>query len=270
MRLHDHTTSVRDAGRKSLVAFLTAGYPDEQTFTELVRACDGAGCDVIEIGIPFSDPIADGPVIQASSSAALEGGMTLERSLELAASLSPGIDSALVVMSYINPILRFGLERFVDAAAGAGIAGTIFPDIPLEESRDIKAAVRAGGLDYVDLLAPTSGPDRIARAADGAEGFLYLVAVTGVTGAHQALDADLDGFIGRVRATTKVPLFVGFGVSTPEQAAHVAGSADGVIIGSRLVRLIEEAGTGANAVREVASFLTEVRAAIDTARSHNS
>ncbi len=263
MRLADRTTSVRASGKKALVAFLTAGYPDETTFRKLVHVASGAGCDVLAVGIPCSDPIADGPAIQASSGTALEKGMSLSRALELTESMVADIDSELVIMSYINPILRYGLERFVAAAARAAVAGTILPDVPVEESEDIRSVVHAGGLDYVYLLAPTSGSDRIERVAAQAGGFLYLVAVTGVTGARNSLSSDLGGFVDRVRAATDVPLYVGFGVSTPAQAATVVESADGVIIGSRLVRIIEEAGP--EAVERVASFLGEVRQAIDTA-----
>ncbi|MCH7548250.1 MAG: tryptophan synthase subunit alpha [Candidatus Krumholzibacteriota bacterium] len=265
MKLHEHTTSLRASGGKALVAFLTAGYPDEETFCELVRASSRAGCDVIEVGIPFSDPIADGPAIQASSGAALNGGMTLARALELSALLAPELRSALVIMSYINPILRFGLEAFVAAAGRSGVTGIILPDVPVEESSEIRTVVHEGGLDYVDLLAPTSGKDRIARVASLAGGFLYLVSVTGVTGARHALSDDLPAFVERVRAATDVPLYVGFGVSTEDQARQVAQSADGVIIGSRLVALIEDAAQGTDAVTQVESFLTRVRKTINDA-----
>jgi tryptophan synthase alpha chain len=263
MKLHDHTMFLRSYGRKALVAFLTAGYPDEETFCDLVRAADRAGCDVIEVGIPFSDPIADGPAIQASSGVALREGMSLGRALELSGSLSPDIESRLVVMSYINPILRFGLDRFVATAASAGVTGTILPDVPVEESNGIRDVVRAGGMDYVDLLAPTSGSDRIELIGALASGFLYLVSVTGVTGAREALPADISDFVARVRGATDIPLYVGFGVSTGEQAAAVAKSADGVIIGSRLIRLIEEADGGPGAVEKVETFLSGVREALD-------
>jgi len=261
-RLGGHTSRIREGGGKALVAFFTAGYPDAAGFLDLVRAADAAGCDVIEIGVPFSDPIADGPVIQASSAAALDGGMTLGGALDLAATLQGEIDAALVVMSYINPILAMGLEAFASRAQAAGIGGVILPDVSLEESDAPRAALNRAGIDYVHLLAPTSSDERIAAAAATAAGFLYLVSVTGVTGAREQLDNDIEDFVARVRAHSPVPAYVGFGVSTPEMAARVAGAADGVIIGSRLIRLVEQ-GSAADAPQRVGAFLQSVRSAID-------
>ena len=262
MSLGQRTSEIHRHEGKALVAFLTAGYPDAETFLRLVRAADAAGCDLIEVGIPFSDPIADGPVIQAASAAALAGGMTLGGALDLSAAVQGEIDAALVLMSYINPILAMGMEKFASRARAAGIGGVILPDVSLEESAAPRAVLGAAGVDYVHLLAPTSSDERIATAAESAGGFLYLVSVTGVTGARQRLDNDLAGFVARVRAHSQVPAYVGFGVSTPEMAASVAGAADGVIIGSRLMRLVEE-GAVADAPRRVGAFLGSVRAAID-------
>jgi tryptophan synthase alpha chain len=262
MRLGDRTNDVRGRGGKALVAFFTAGYPDAEGFLDLVRAADRAGCDVIEIGVPFSDPIADGPAIQASSAAALAGGMTLARALDLAAGLREQIRAALVVMSYVNPVLAMGFDAFASRAAGAGIGGVILPDVSLEESDAPREALAQAGIDTVHLLAPTSSDARIAAAARTASGFLYLVSVTGVTGARERLELDVGGFVERVRAHTSVPAYVGFGVSTPEIAARVAGAADGVIIGSRLIGLLDE-GPRAGAPGRVEAFLAEVRAALD-------
>ena len=262
MRLDAITRGAKDGGRKSLVAFLTAGYPDEDTFVDVMVAASKAGCDVIEIGIPFSDPIADGPVIQAASTHALAGGMTLTRALELAAANSERLDSALVLMGYINPIMNLGLGEFAQTAARSGISGVILPDVPLEESADMRIAFSKAMLDYIDLLAPTSSDERVAAIAEQATGFLYLVSVTGVTGAGTASASDLGAFVARVRAVTDVPAYVGFGISSPEQAATVCGVADGVIIGSQLIRTIDD-GDPASAADRVGSFLTEVRAAID-------
>jgi len=262
MRLGERTHEIRERGGKALVAFFTAGYPDDEGFLELVRAADGAGCDVIEIGVPFSDPIADGPVIQAASTAALAAGMTLGRALELAAELRDEIRAALVVMSYVNPILAMGMDAFASRAAWAGVGGVILPDVSLEESDAPREALARTGIDTVHLLAPTSSDARIAAAARTAAGFPYLVSVTGVTGAREHLDLDVDGFVARVRAHTAVPAYVGFGVSTAEMAARVAAAADGVIIGSRLIRLVGEAPPG-EAPRRVGAFLAGVREAID-------
>ena len=270
MKLNDITRGLKARGGKALVAFFTAGYPDEDTFVELVLTACQAGCDAIEIGVPFSDPIADGPVIQESSEAALKDGMTVSRALELAGEISSRVETPLVAMSYINPILNMGLERFAHTAAGAGISGLILPDVSLEESADIRQTVQACGVDYIDLIAPTSDAGRVERithAADGA-GFLYLVAVTGVTGAREAPSGDLEGFVDRVRdaagrGTDGIPLYVGFGVSSAEQAQRLVSFADGVIVGSQLIRIIHSENSTAGAVERVNAFLGSVKRAID-------
>ena len=262
-KLGDVTRRLMDRDEKALVAFLTAGFPDERTFVELAVGASRAGADIIEIGIPFSDPIADGPTIQASSEAALARGMTLTRALELAGEVAGRVDTPLVAMSYLNPLLNMGLEKFTETAAGSGISGAILPDVPLEESTDIRRIVRAGGLALIDLVAPTSSARRVARIADAADGgaFLYLVAVTGVTGAAAAPPADLEPFVARVRGESRLPLYVGFGVSTQAQARQVTRLADGVIIGSQLVRLAGD-GPARDAPGRVAAFLTGVKEAI--------
>jgi len=272
LRLADVTRRLESDGDKALVAFLTAGYPDERTFVEMAVAASNAGADVIEIGIPFSDPIADGPVIQASSEAALAIGMTVARALTLAGEIAGRVDTPLVAMGYLNPILNMGPEQFVAGAAGAGISGLILPDVPLEESADLRRITRSGGLAFIDLLAPTSDTGRVRRIAAAAggggdaggagdTGFLYLVSVTGVTGSSSAGSADLEPFVARVRAETTLPLYVGFGVSTAEQARETARLADGVIIGSQLIRLASE-GPAAGAAARIGEFLTGVKEAI--------
>jgi tryptophan synthase alpha chain len=256
------TTALRASGRKALVAFLTAGYPDEASFEDLVRAAADAGCDVVEIGIPFSDPIADGPVIQAASYAALARGVTLRSALAQCARLSARVP--IVGMSYVNPILRMGVDAFADTARDSGIAGLILPDVSFEESHAFRPALRARGLAYIDLVAPTSDNARVRAIACASNGFVYLVSVTGVTGARSALPVGVTELAGRVRAATDTPVYVGFGVSTPELAADLSQHADGVIIGSRLVQLAGD-GHPAQAGRRVGDFLTAARKAIDAA-----
>jgi tryptophan synthase alpha chain len=263
MTLRDVTTRLRRDGKKALVPFFTAGYPDDNTFVELVLAAAGAGCDAIEIGVPFSDPIADGPVIQVSSQAALAAGMTLEHALGLAETVAARTGTPLIAMGYINPILNMGLERFASRASKAGIGGVILPDVSLEESTAFRGPLRDSGIDYIDLVAPTSGADRvktIVTRSNGAGSFVYLVSVAGVTGTRLSPFDRLGAFTGRVRAFTGLPLYVGFGVSSPENAREVVRHADGVIIGSQLIRLIQEAR--GDAVRAVSGFLSEVRRAI--------
>jgi tryptophan synthase alpha chain len=256
------TAGLRARGRKALVAFLTAGYPNPRAFHDLVVAAADAGCDVIEIGIPFSDPIADGPVIQAASNAALAGGVTLNSALEQIAQLSPRVSVPLVCMSYINPILRMGVEAFADRAQASGVQGLILPDVSFEESGAFRPALRARGLAYIDLIAPTSGDARVRAIAAASNGFVYVVSLTGVTGARSALPGGVTELTARVRAATETPVYVGFGVSTPEQAAEVTRGADGVIIGSRLVTLAGD-GDATGAGRRVSDFLAGARNAID-------
>jgi tryptophan synthase alpha chain len=257
------TAALRASGRKALVAFLTAGYPDAPTFEDIVLASADAGCDVIEIGIPFSDPIADGPVIQAASTAALAQGVTTRSALEHCARLSARVPP-LVVMTYVNPVLRMGVDAFADAACASGISGVILPDVSFEESDAFRPGLRSRGLSYIDLIAPTSSAARVRTIAAASSGFVYVVSVTGVTGARSALPIGVTELADRVRAATETPVYVGFGVSTPEHAATVARHADGVIIGSRLMQL---AGDGhlAQAGRRVGEFLTAARRAVDAA-----
>lgn len=259
--LAETTRSLRARKRKALVAYFTAGYPDDAAFDAMVRAAADAGADVVEIGIPFSDPIADGPVIQKASLAALAGGMTLARALEAASRLAHEASTPLVVMSYVNPILRFGVDAFARDAARAGVAGVILPDVSFEESSAFRPAMRAAGLAYVDLVAPTSGEARTREIAEASDGFVYVVSITGVTGARTAGVADVGPLVERVRAATDTPVYVGFGVSTPDAAAEVARVADGVIIGSRLMQIAGD-GPSNSAAGRVGDFLASVRHAL--------
>jgi tryptophan synthase alpha chain len=263
MNLVQATQSMRARGRKALVAFLTAGYPDDATFVETVRAAVDAGADVIEIGVPFSDPIADGPVIQASSAAALARGMTRRRALSLTAEL--GVDAPLVVMSYVNPVLAMGVATFTRAASHAGVSGIILPDVSFEESEAFREPLKTGGIAYVDLIAPTSGDARIRTIAAAAEGFVYVVSQTGVTGARDATAGDLAALARRARAASAAPVYVGFGISRADQAREVARHADGVIIGSQLLRLAGD-GTANGAPERVGDFLATVRNTLDRER----
>jgi tryptophan synthase alpha chain len=263
-RLAGHTEGLRANGRKALVAYLTAGYPTRALFPELVRAAADVGADVIEIGVPFSDPIADGPVIQNASVVALSNGTTLQGALDDAARLSREVKAPLVVMSYINPILRLGVEKFAREAQRAGIAGVVIPDVSFEESAAFRAPIRDAGLAYIDLVAPTSDDARVRAIAPASDGFVYVVSLTGVTGTRDAVAADLPALVARVRAHARAPVYVGFGVSTAAQAAEVAGLADGVIIGSRLMRLAGD-GPAEGAAARVGEFLSGVRRELDRA-----
>jgi len=236
-RLERATRELRERGETALVPFLTAGYPDERTSVELLVAAADLGCPVVEIGVPFSDPVADGPIIQRASQASLDNGMTLRRALDLVAEVSTS--SALpVMMTYLNPVLRLGMREFARLAARAGCAGVIVPDLALEESAPVRRILADEGLSLVDLAAPTSGDMRLADITTVAAGFLYLVAVTGVTGTSSAAPADLARFAVNVRRHTDLPLYAGFGIDGPARACEAAACCDGVIMGSALVRCL--------------------------------
>lgn len=246
--------------RTALLGYVTVGYPSVEKTLEVVPRLVASGCDIIELGIPFSDPMADGATIQRASHHALEQGVTPSVCLDVAAELSSTIDAPLVFMSYYNPILHRGAARFCEECADSGVRGLIVPDLPPDESDELESEARANDLDLICLVAPTATTRRIDLAAKHSTGFLYLVSLTGVTGVRSGLSEGLEDFVERVRARTKLPLCVGFGISTPGQAARVGRTADGVIIGSRLLSLVEEDPT----LGEVCRFVAAVRLALDS------
>lgn len=251
---------IRDAfnqGHPAFMPYAVLGYPTREAGLDTIRTLAEAGADLFELGIPFSDPLADGPVIQAATQKALENGTTLRDCLAMTRELrQQGIDTPALLMGYINPMLAYGLERFVADAVAAGVDGFIVPDLPPEEGAELEALCEQHGLALVYLLAPTSTPERIKLVAQKAKGFIYLVSLTGVTGARNELASDLTEFIGRVRAETEVPLAVGFGIGNGPQAQVVGQIADGVIVGSALVKRAAESPAS---VRDLA---TELRAAL--------
>lgn len=254
-RLDAAWARLRAEGRTALIPYLTAGYPTVDASLEAIRAA--AECsDIIEVGVPFSDPLADGPTIQRSTFEALRQGMTLRGTLDLIG--HAGLEQPVVVFSYLNPVLRYGIERFLRDAEALEVAGVLLTDLPAGSDPAVEAAVGASRLDLIRLVAPTTGPARLADAVAGAAGFIYLVARLGVTGASSALAPDLPGTIARVRAATPLPVAVGFGISTPAQAATVAGLADGVVVGSALVDVL-----GSRGVPAAAGFLRGLREAMD-------
>ena len=236
-RIQETFTRLALEGRTALMPYVTMGYPALESALELVPALVEAGADLIELGVPFSDPLADGATIQASSQHALANGMTLALCLDQAEVLrGQGIGVPLVMMGYYNPILQMGIEIFADRAAVVGIDGAIVPDLPPEESDALRKALHRRAIDLIFLLAPTADEKRIKDVVGRASGFLYLVSLIGVTGARDHLPVELEGFVNRVRAATDLPLAVGFGIGTPEQAGRVARIADGVIVGSAVIR----------------------------------
>ncbi|MDP9263492.1 MAG: tryptophan synthase subunit alpha [Acidobacteriota bacterium] len=246
--------------RPSLIAYLTCGDPDLSTTREIALAAIEAGAEVIELGVPFSDPVADGPVIQRASERALKRKTTLADVLGLARELrreKPG--AGLIVFSYFNPVLRMGLERFAAAAALVGVDGALITDLTVEEAGDYLSAMRKRNLASVFLAAPTSIDARLKRIASASSGFVYAVSRTGVTGARQQLSADARALVRRLRKFTKLPVAVGFGISTAEQFDEVGKFADAVVVGSALVELIERSARG-DAARAVGDFITRLRA----------
>lgn len=231
----------RDRGRPARIPFLMAGDPDPSVTIDLCRALERAGADIIEIGVPFSDPLADGPTIQRAAGRAIARGIDLAGALDLAAGARREVGSAIVLFTYYNPVLRMGEETFVRRAADAGLDGVLVTDLPLEEGGSLRAGLERNGLDPILLLAPTSNRDRIERTAAEARGFLYLISRTGVTGARGNLPDGLEEWIGRVREATALPLAVGFGISSPGQVSAIGRIADGVVVGSALVASVEAA-----------------------------
>ena len=223
-------------GRTGFVAFLTVGYPDAESTPGLARALVDGGADIIELGIPFSDPLAEGPTIQAASFHALQNGVTVGTCLDVVRTLrEDGFEAPLVFMGYYNPILSYGVERFARDAAAAGADGVIPVDLPPEESDPLQTACREHGLRLIYLLAPTSTDERIRAVAERASGFVYCVSLTGVTGARAELPADLDQFVARVRKYTNLPVAVGFGISQPEHFRAVGRIANAAVIGSAII-----------------------------------
>jgi len=255
--------ALRTQGRAALIPYVTAGYPDAAATREFLAGAAGAGADFIELGVPWSDPVADGPVIQASSYAALKGGMSLAGALDLLAAARPGIP--VIVFSYLNPILAFGAARFAARAREAGAAGVLVTDLPVDTDPAVERELRAGGLPLVRLVAPTSSAERVRVIARASEGFVYLISRLGVTGKNRESgignrQADIAERVALIRAATDVPVVVGFGIAEPEQAAAVAGIADGVVVGSALV---ERMGTGS--AQAALDWLKALRGAMDRA-----
>jgi len=255
-------TSIFDQpGHTALIPYITVGYPTIEATLKVVPLLASSGCDMVELGIPFSDPLADGATIQKASFNALKNGVTPQLCLEVAEQLSQLVHIPLVFMTYFNPVFNSGLEEFCGACASSGISGLIIPDLPPEEGTELEAITERQGLDLIYLLAPTSTEERIRLVAERSRGFIYMVSVTGVTGARDRLPVNLSEFVAKVRSIASQPLCVGFGISTAEQARQVAQIADGVIVGSRVIQLMEADDT----FIAVGSFITELRHALDKA-----
>ncbi len=262
-RIEKRFGDLRAGDRAAFVAFLMAGDPDLETAGRLARGLSGAGVDVIELGMPFSDPMADGPIIQRAGQRALKAGQTLAGTLELARDLrGHDPDVPIVLMGYYNPILAAGIRSFAAAAAGAGVDGLIVVDLPPEEDHELREAANENGLRMIRLAAPTTDDARLPAVLNGSSGFVYYVSITGITGSAAPDSAEVTRAVARVRASADLPVCVGFGVRTPEQAAEIARGADGVVVGSAIIERIE---AGAS-IEETLDYVRTLAASVHGAR----
>ncbi|MEQ9258647.1 MAG: tryptophan synthase subunit alpha [Roseovarius sp.] len=251
-RIDAKFAELKAAGKKAFVAYVMAGDPDYDTSLEVVKGLPDAGVDIIELGLPFTDPMADGPTIQLAGQRALEGGMTLDRTLALARAFREGDDTTpIVMMGYYNPIYSRGVERFLEQAKEAGIDGLIIVDLPPEEDEELCIPAQAAGLNFIRLATPTTDDKRLPKVLTNTSGFVYYVSITGITGAAAAQAADVGPEVARIKAKTDLPVVVGFGIRTPKTSREIASVADGCVVGSAIVAKL---GEGASAA-EVLAFV---------------
>lgn len=255
-------SALKERGEKALITFITAGDPDLATSERIVHTLVESGVDLVELGFPFSDPMADGPTIQLASERALESGTTLRGVLDMVARVRQHSNVPIVLMGYYNPIFCYGPEAFARDAATAGVDGVLLVDLPPEEADELHPFLKAFDIDQITLLAPTTGDERSARLAADGEGFLYYVSMTGVTGSQQVDAGAISAAVTNLKALSPVPVAVGFGVSTPEDAGAVAKVADAVVVGSALVKLIAEFSGSPKLLDEVRRFVQQLKAAI--------
>jgi tryptophan synthase alpha chain len=242
-------------GRPGLVTYVTAGDPDLGRSAEILRALDRAGADLLEVGVPFSDPVADGPVIQRAAERAIAAGTTLARVLDLVAGVRRSLTRPVVLFTYANPVFRMGLETFRARAADAGVDGVLVLDLPVEEAGEVREALADKGIDMIFLLSPTTTKVRIRKAGELGRGFLYAISRLGVTGTRDTVADGVQALVARIRAETPLPVAVGFGISSPEQVRQVGRWADAAVVGSGLVRVIAEAGSAPDLVDRVESYV---------------
>ena len=259
-RLSETFATLRRRGERAMMPYFTAGDPSLAATRRLIVEAAKRGADIIELGIPFSDPVADGPVIQRAAQRALAAGTTMPRVLEMVRDVRAEVSVPIVFLTYYNPILSFGLEAWTRAAVGAGADGVLVADLPPEEAAPLRAEADRAGLDLCHFAAPTSTPERMRKIARATGAFIYMVSLTGVTGERRELPADLTEHLRALRAVTTKPICVGFGISTPEHAAMVGSVADGVIVGSAIVRLVERHANSPELIPEVGDFIAALKA----------
>lgn len=262
-RIDARFKELRKKGAKAFIPYITAGDPDIRTTKELVRALENAGADIIELGIPFSDPMADGPTIQRAIKRSLDNGCTFKKVLAMVKELRKDVKVPIVFMTYFNIVLNHGIERFVRDAKACGADGLIVPDLPMEESSEISKAAAKQDFCTILLAAPTTPIDRFRKIAAVSKGFIYYVSLTGVTGARKALSSELKKNVRTLKRSTKKPICVGFGISAPQQAGDISGAADGVIVGSAIISVIEKnLGRKASIAKEVGKFAASIARAV--------
>ena len=260
-RIDDRFKSLN--GKKALVAFFTAGDPDLSASKDIFSVIEKAGADIIELGVPFSDPLADGPVIQASAHRSLQNGTTLGKIIELVKDIRSQSQLPIVLMSSFNPVFVYGQAKFVEDAVNAGADGVILPDLPPEEAGKYLGFANAKSLDTIFLLAPTSTPDRIQMVGEASKGFIYYVSLTGTTGTKEALAKNLEEKVSAIKNEVKLPVLVGFGISGPEQAKEAGQCSDGVIIGSAIVKLIESHSDPVERDKKITEFISSIKTALN-------
>lgn len=258
-RIDKTFADLRRKQETALIPFLTAGDPDLATTSKLIRTLAENGADLIELGVPFSDPMADGPTIQAASERALRAGTTVRKVLQLVAEVRSDCQIPLVLMGYYNPVFRYGAEQFAKDAAAAGVDGLLLVDLPPEEVGEISAIMKAAKIALITLLAPTTPSERMSKLAATAEGYLYYVSMTGVTGTQKVSPADIKAAVENLQSMTEVPVGVGFGITTPEDAKAVGEFADGVVVGSALVKIIAENAGSDELLPRVGKFIAELK-----------
>jgi tryptophan synthase alpha chain len=261
-RITEKFNMLRSRKEKALIVYLTAGDPSLAVTKKLILGLEDAGVDILEIGVPFSDPTADGPVIQEASQRSLKAGTTLQGVLDLVNDIRRTSQIPIVLFGYYNPIFAYGTKKFAQAAKKAGVDGILVVDLPREEARELRKYTDAVDIDFISLVAPTTGMERLRQIAVDATGFLYYISITGITGTAAPEIADIKREVGKIRQITKLPLAVGFGISNSKQASEIARFADGVVIGSAIVRVIDENKKNIDLIKIVSNYVSEIKKAL--------